>query len=36
VPAVVVGGAATVLVAWAWTRFFPALWKMARFPEAER
>ena len=36
VPAVVVGGVATMLVAWAWTRCFPALWKMPRFPEAER
>jgi len=32
VPAVVVGGAATMLVAWAWTRLFPVLWKMERFP----
>jgi MFS family permease len=36
VPAVVVGGVATMLVAWGWTRLFPALWKMPRFPEAER
>jgi len=36
VPAVVVGGVATVLVAWGWTRLFPALWKMGRFPEPER
>jgi len=35
VPAVVVGGAATLLVAWAWTRLFPALWKTDRFPEPE-
>ena len=34
VPAVVVGGAATMLVAWAWTRLFPALWRMERFPGA--
>jgi MFS family permease len=32
VPAVVVGGAATMLVAWAWTRLFPVLWRMERFP----
>jgi hypothetical protein len=36
VPAVVVGGVATMLVAWSWTRFFPALWTMARFPAPER
>ncbi len=36
VPAVVVGGAATIFVAWAWTRLFPALWKTDRFPEPER
>jgi len=36
VPAVVVGGVATMLVAWIWTRFFPGLWKMARFPEPSR
>ena len=33
VPAVVVGGVATVIVALAWARLFPGLWKMARFPE---
>jgi MFS family permease len=33
VPAVVVGGAATLLIAWAWTRLFPPLWKIERFPE---
>jgi MFS family permease len=33
VPAVVVGGAATLLVALAWTRLFPELWRMERFPE---
>lgn len=33
VPAVVVGGAATLLVAVAWTRLFPELWRMERFPE---
>jgi MFS family permease len=32
VPAVVVGGAATLLIAWAWTRLFPVLWRMERFP----
>jgi MFS family permease len=36
VPAVVVGGVATVMVAWAWSRFFPGLWQMGRFPEPER
>ena len=36
VPAVVVGGVATMLVAWSWMRLFPGLWKMARFPEPER
>lgn len=35
VPAVLVGGAATMLVAWAWTRLFPALWRIDRFPEQE-
>ena len=35
VPAVVVGGAATMLVAWAWTRLFPGLWRIYRFPEPE-
>jgi MFS family permease len=35
VPAVVVGGAATMLVAWAWTHLFPELRKMERFPEAQ-
>ncbi len=35
VPAVVFGGAATMLVAWAWTRLFPALWRMERFPGPE-
>jgi predicted MFS family arabinose efflux permease len=33
VPAVVVGGAATLLVAAAWARLFPELWRMDRFPE---
>ncbi len=35
VPAVVVGGAATLLIAWAWTRLFPPLWNIERFPEAK-
>ena len=35
VPAVVVGGAATVMVAGAWARLFPVLWRLDRFPEAE-
>ncbi|HET6746352.1 MAG TPA: MFS transporter [Candidatus Limnocylindria bacterium] len=33
VPAVLVGGAATLLVALAWTRLFPMLWQLDRFPE---
>jgi MFS family permease len=33
VPAVLVGGAATVVVAIAWTRLFPMLWRLDRFPE---
>ena len=33
VPAVVIGGCATVVVALAWTRLFPELWRMDRFPE---
>jgi MFS family permease len=33
VPAVVVGGVATLVVAWAWARWFPVLWRMDRFPE---
>jgi MFS family permease len=33
VPAVLVGGAATLLVAVAWTRLFPELWRMDRFPD---
>jgi MFS family permease len=32
VPAVVIGGAATLLVALAWSRLFPELWRMDRFP----
>ena len=34
VPAVVVGGAATLVVAWAWTRWFPELRRLDRFPGA--
>jgi MFS family permease len=34
VPAVLVGGAATLLVAVSWTRLFPMLWHLDRFPEA--
>jgi MFS family permease len=33
VPAVLVGGAATMLVAIGWTRLFPMLWQLDRFPE---
>lgn len=33
VPAVIVGGAATIVVAASWTRLFPDLWRMHRFPE---
>jgi MFS family permease len=33
VPAVIVGGCATLLVAAAWARLFPELWRMDRFPE---
>ena len=33
VPAVLVGGAATLLVALGWARLFPELWRMDRFPE---
>ena len=35
VPAVVVGGAATLAVAGAWMRLFPVLRRLDRFPEAE-
>jgi MFS family permease len=35
VPAVIVGGCATLLVAGAWSRFFPELSRMDRFPGAE-
>jgi predicted MFS family arabinose efflux permease len=34
VPAVIVGGAATLLVAATWTRLFPEIWRMDRFPES--
>jgi MFS family permease len=34
IPAVLVGGAATMLVAIAWTRLFPMLWQLDVFPEA--
>jgi MFS family permease len=34
IPAVVVGGAATLAVAFAWTRWFPELRKLDRFPGA--
>ena len=33
VPAVVLGGGATLLVALAWMRLFPELWRMDRFPD---
>jgi predicted MFS family arabinose efflux permease len=32
-PAVVIGGCATLFVAFAWTRLFPELWRMDRFPD---
>ncbi|MGH2445105.1 MAG: MFS transporter [Candidatus Limnocylindria bacterium] len=34
VPAVVVGGVATLAVAGAWTRIFGVLWRLDRFPES--
>ena len=34
VPAVLVGGAATLLVALSWTRLFPILWRLERVPES--
>jgi len=34
-PAVVVGGGATLLVALIWTRLFPELWRMDRFPDPQ-
>lgn len=36
VPAVVVGGAATLTVAAAWARLFPVLWRLDRFPEPDQ
>ncbi len=35
IPAVVIGGSATLVVALAWTRIFPELWRMDRFPDRE-
>jgi MFS family permease len=35
IPAVVVGGAATLVVAGAWARIFPVLRRLDRFPEAD-
>ena len=32
VPAVLIGGTATLLVALVWARVFPELWRMDRFP----
>jgi hypothetical protein len=32
VPAVLVGGSVTLVVAIGWTRLFPELWRMDRFP----
>jgi len=34
IPAVLIGGAATLTVAVAWTFLFPMLWRLDRFPEA--
>ena len=34
VPAILVGGAATLVVAVTWTVLFPMLWRLDRFPEA--
>jgi hypothetical protein len=36
VPAVVVGGAATLAVTAAWTRLFGVLWRLDRFPDHRR
>jgi hypothetical protein len=33
VPAVLVGGVGTLVVAAAWTRLFPMLWQLERFPD---
>ena len=35
VPAVVAGGVATLAVAVAWTRLFPGMWHLDRFPQSE-
>jgi hypothetical protein len=35
VPAVVIGGGATMVVAWLWMRWFPELSKLDRFPPPE-
>ena len=35
VPAVVIGGAATLTVATVWARLFPVLWRLDRFPEPD-
>ena len=32
VRAVIIGGAATLMVAGLWTRLFPVLWRMQSFP----
>ncbi|HEY7526999.1 MAG TPA: MFS transporter [Candidatus Limnocylindria bacterium] len=34
VPAILIGGAATLIVAVGWTFLFPMLWRLDRFPEA--
>jgi hypothetical protein len=36
VPAVLIGGSATLLVAVTWTRLFPMLWHLEQFPEPAR
>lgn len=36
VPAVLVGGIATLLVGSAWTRLFGVLWDLDEFPKGER
>jgi MFS family permease len=36
VPAVLIGGSATLLVAVTWTRLFPMLWRLEQFPEPAR
>jgi hypothetical protein len=35
VPAVLVGGSVTIAVGVAWTRLFPMLWRLDRFPSGE-